>query len=478
MNKILFVTSEAHPLIKTGGLADVSGSLPKAIAGLAEDIRIILPNYLGIKVESPQHRCRLKIFDQEIQILQTTLPESKVIVWLVDYPVYYSKSSSPYLDDQGKPWLDSAERFALFCRIAVEVAMNRAHLGWKADIVHCNDWQSGLVPALLSLEQEKPKTLFTIHNLAYQGVFPVASFLSLKLPNLLWHPDGLEFFGMMSFVKAGLAYADRINTVSPTYSEEIQTFEFGCGLEGLLHHRQEALSGILNGIDTEQWNPQHDKLIEQTYTAKSLLKKQANKAALQTKLGLTVEPEIPLFGIISRLVQQKGIDLVIKILPVLMKSESQFVLIGTGQHEYEQQLLNLMKLYPKYISVTIGYDEAFAHQVEAGADIFLMPSRFEPCGLNQMYSQIYGTIPVVRATGGLADTVIDADMAHLKAGNASGITFQEATAGALAEALKRALILFHNKTYWKKMQVNGMNSDFSWKKSAKKYLSLYQAMVG
>jgi len=475
MKKILFVTSEAHPLIKTGGLADVCGSLPKALAELSQDIRLIIPNYQALKTtESVRFMCSIRVDNRNINILETRMPDSQVIVWLVDYPSYFNYPGNPYVDEQGESWPNNAERFGLFCRIAVEAAMDRVNQDWKPDVVHCNDWQSGLVPALLSFENDRPSTIFTIHNMAYQGLFPASAAATLNIPGQLWHPAGLEFHGMLSFIKGGLVYADYITTVSPTYALEIQTEEFGYGLEGLLEHRKEFLGGIINGIDLDQWDAEKDPYIAQTYSLSTLNKKQLNKVALQTKFSLPVKGDIPLFGLIGRLVAQKGIDMILECLPEMMTMDIQFVLLGSGDKEFEKQLKDLALLYPDKIAVQIGYDEALAHLIEAGADVFLMPSRFEPCGLNQMYSQRYGTIPIVRKTGGLADTVTDSLPTTLADKTASGIVFSEASASALLEAIKRTLILYSMPDTWKKMQTNAMNKNFSWQRSAQEYLELYE----
>ncbi len=477
MKKILFVTSEAHPLIKTGGLADVCGSLPKALTELSQDIRLILPNYQALKAsENVKFLTSIRIDNRNINILETLMPDSQVIVWLVDYPAYYNYPGNPYVDEQGEPWSNNAERFGLFCRIVTEVAMNRINQDWQPDVVHCNDWQSGLVPAFLSLEEGRPSTVFTIHNMAYQGLFPLTSASVLNLPGQLWHPAGLEFHGMLSFIKGGLVYADYITTVSPTYALEIQTAEFGYGLEGLLEHRKEFLGGIINGIDLDQWDPEKDPNIFQCYSAKTLGKKLLNKTALQAKLGLPIEEQIPLFGLIGRLVEQKGIDLLLDCFSEMITMKLQFVLLGSGDKVFEKQLQEFAELYPDKIAIKIGYDEALAHLIEAGADAFLMPSRFEPCGLNQMYSQRYGTVPIVRKTGGLADTVIDALPETLGNQTATGIVFNEASPSALLEAIKRTLILYSMPDSWKKIQVNAMGKDFSWQRSAKQYLELYQKL--
>jgi starch synthase len=476
MKKVLFVTSEAHPLIKTGGLADVSGSLPKALAGLGVDVRLIMPNYQAIKTaEEIYYKSTVRVNNTDVNILETCLPGTKVIVWLVDCPEFFDFPGNPYVDEQGCAWANSAERFALFCRIAVEVGMNRGYLDWTPDIIHCNDWQSGLVTALLSLEASQPSTVFTIHDMAYQGLFPKATSVSLNLPKQLWNPDGIEFNGMLSFIKGGLAYADRITTVSPTYAREIQTAEFGYGLEGLLSYRNNVLIGIINGIDADQWNPETDSNISERYNISTLNKKQLNKTALQNKLSLPAD-DIPVFALVSRLVEQKGIDLLLECLPEMLTLPLQFVLLGSGEKRFERQLSFFAESYPDKIAVTIGYDEALAHLFEAGADIFLMPSRFEPCGLNQLYSQRYGTVPLVRKTGGLADTVIDAFPETLSDNTATGFVFNEATPGTLMETIKRALIVYSQPETWKQLQSSGMQKDYSWNKSAEEYNALYEQL--
>jgi starch synthase len=477
MKKILFVTSEAHPLIKTGGLADVSGSLPKALVELGEDVRLIMPNYHAIKTsEDIRYLSTVQVNNYAVNILETRLPGTGVIVWLVDSPEHFNIPGNPYVDEQGKPWANSAQRFALFCRVAVEVAMNRSWLDWKADIVHCNDWQSGLVPALLSLEYNRPATVFTIHNMAYQGIFPSTTYLSLNLPGQLWNPNGIEFHDMLSFLKGGLIYSDRITTVSPTYAKEIQTADFGYGLEGLLSHRQDVLSGIINGIDTEHWDPATDVNISQTFDHLTLNKKLINKASLQERFSLPADKNIPVFGLIGRLVEQKGIDLILDCLAEMLTHPLQFVLLGSGDKSFEQRLYAFAETHPDKMSIALAYDETLAHLIEAGSDIFLMPSRFEPCGLNQIYSQRYGTVPIVRKTGGLADTVIDTLPETLHNNTATGFAFNEASPGALMEAVKRALILYSYPKAWKKLQINGMQKDYSWSESAKQYIALYSQL--
>jgi starch synthase len=477
MKKILFVTSEVHPLIKTGGLADVSGSLPKSLVDLGEDVRIILPYYQAIKTnQAIYYKSTVKINGDEVNILETRLPGTEVTVWLVDYPKFFKLPGNPYHDEAGNPWANSAERFGLFCYTVVEIAMNRGYLDWKPDIIHCNDWQSGLVPALLSLESGRPATLFTIHNLAYQGLFPKSANFSLNLPSELWDSGSTEFHGKLSFLKCGLTYADRINTVSPTYALEIQSPQFGCGLDGLLSHRKDVLSGILNGIDTDHWNPATDTNIDANFEPNTLNKKALNKSALQTKLSLPITNKVPVFGLISRLVEQKGIDLILECLPDILALPLQLVVLGSGDKVFEQQLSAFAKANPDKMAVKIGYDEGLAHQIEAGADIFLMPSRYEPCGLNQMYSQLYGTIPLVSKVGGLADTVVDALPESLGNNTATGIVFDKTLSGTLFEVIKRALMLYSQPKAWEQIQVNGMLKDFSWKHSAEQYRALYELL--
>ena len=477
MKKILFASSEVYPLIKTGGLADVSGSLPPALQELGADVRVIMPNYQGIKTtEEIYYKSTIRVNRMDVNILETRLPDTEVVVWLVDFPLFFDFPGNPYVDETGNPWLNTAERFALFCRVIVEVAMNRGYLEWTPDIVHCNDWQTGLVPALLSLETHHPATVFTIHNMAYQGLFAKETRGLLNIPIELWHLNGLEFNGLFSFIKGGLVYADRITTVSPTYAAEIQTADFGYGLEGLLGHRKGDISGIINGIDVEHWNPNTDSNIDAFYDSLTLAKKQLNKFALQSRFSLPQVKNVPVFALISRLVEQKGIDLIIDCLPELLSLPVQFILLGSGDKEFEQQLGDFARQNPEKMAVTLGYDEVLAHQLEAGADIFLMPSRFEPCGLNQLYSQRYGTVPIVRKTGGLADTVCDALPETFANKTATGFVFNDATAGALMEAIKRSVLVYGFEGLWSQLQLNGMQKDYSWLRSAKEYQALYEQL--
>lgn len=477
-HRILFASSEVHPLIKTGGLADVSGSLPVALKNLRREIRIIMPGYraalaaIGKTDEiarfTPAHG------NDEVRILEGRLPGTSVRVWLVDSPQHFDRDGGPYGKTDGSDWPDNAERFALFARAIEAIALGQAGISWLPDIVHCNDWQCGLAPALLSLAPTRPATVFTIHNLSYQGLFPIETFQQLDLPPSLWSMHGLEYFGQLSFMKGGLAFADMLSTVSPRYAEEIRTPAFGYGLEALIDHRADRLVGILNGVDYRQWNPARDPHIARLYNAWNLAGKAANKQALQSRFGLPVDKQAPLLGMIGRLVEQKGFDLVLDTLPDLVETGAQLVVLGSGDPVLEARLRAAAVRYPQQVAAWLGYDEQLAHQIEAGSDIFVMPSRFEPCGLNQIYSLRYGTVPVVRRTGGLADTVFDATPEAIGAGIATGFIFDQADPADLLAALQRAIDHYQQPRVWKRLIFQGMQQDFSWRQSAQRYLALYR----
>lgn len=477
-NQILFVTSEAYPLIKTGGLGDVAGSLPAALKAQRQDVRIIMPAYREAMRKAEKlgfASFRMEGVPETVRLLAGRLPGTKVHLYLVDSPAHFDRPGGPYVDPDGHDWADNAERFALFARAAVAVALNKADLDWQPDLVHCNDWQSGLVPALLAPYPKRPATVFTIHNLAYQGLFDAAKFHSLKLPTHLWGVDGLEFHGGLSFIKGGLVYGDMISTVSPTYAAEICTPDFGHGLDGLLNHRAAHLVGILNGVDYQHWNPAKDPHIKYSYDRDHMAGKGRNKQQLQAQFGLPQRTSPPLLGLVGRLAEQKGIDLVLSIIPQLVKQDAQLVVLGTGDKRLQSELQQAARHHPEHIAVHIGFSETMAHQIEAGADLFLMPSRFEPCGLNQIYSLRYGTAPVVRRTGGLADTVVDADEANIGRRSATGFVFEHATHDGLWWAVQRAITLYRERPeVWKQLITTGMRQDFSWAKSAKQYLGLYQ----
>jgi len=484
VRKILFASSEVHPLIKTGGLADVSASLPIALQQHGQDVRIILPAYRQCLEMLTEIRTvatiKLDGFHQPIEILQSTLPDSDVTIFLVNSPQHFDREGGAYGPKEGGDWVDNAARFALFSRAIAAAAMDELGLDWQPDILHCNDWQTGLAPALIADLPNRPATIFTIHNLAYQGLYPRSAFDALDLPKSLWHSDGVEFYDMLSFMKGGLIYSDHVTTVSPTYAEEICTYEYGYGLEGLLSKRAKEgrLTGILNGIDNEEWNPKTDSSISKQYSAKTVLDKRENKLAIQRYFSLPEQEDTLVLGLISRLVAQKGVDLSLDAITSLLEAGEniQLVCLGSGEKSYEQDLRVLRARYPNKIGVDIGYNEALAHQIEAGADVFLMPSRFEPCGLNQLYSLRYGTLPVVRNTGGLADSVVDAFGDNLKEGVATGFKFDAATAEALEESLQRAIALFQRPRIWRQMVLTAMDQNFSWEKSSHAYLDLYDSL--
>jgi starch synthase len=484
--RVLFPVSEAYPLIKTGGLADVAGSLPPALAQGGCDVRLLMPAYRAVrgKITSLQPIARFPVpeHDVSVTILEGLLPGSTVPVWLVDFPPAYDRPGNPYHDRRGRPWPDNAARFALLSRVAARIALGDAGIDWQPDVVHCHDWQTALVPALLSRATRRPATVFTIHNLAYQGLFPHETLGALRLPPEWWSPDTLEFHNHLAFIKGGLVFADRITTVSPTYAAEIQTPRFGHGLDGLLRHRTRVLSGILNGIDMEVWDPQRDPHLVAPFSSAKLAGKRRNKLALQQQCGLPQAADVPLLGLVGRMTEQKGIDLVAHALSALihapMQTPFQAVLLGSGETRYEDVVRELARHHPDRIAAVIGYDESLAHRIEAGADMFLMPSRFEPCGLNQLYSLRYGTVPVVHHTGGLADTVIDATGEALENGSANGFVFREPTPEALRSALARAFALYATPKVWQKLIRTGMSEDHSWRTSAEQYLHLYKALLG
>lgn len=479
MQKILFATSEVYPLIKTGGLADVSASLPRALLKRGYDVKILIPAYNSVVEKAAtvglKSIAKFEIEGNSIGIKQTRLPGTRVTVWLVDIPEFSEREGNPYCGPDGNDWFDNHKRFYLFSKAAELIALNGASLNWQPDIVHCNDWQTGLIPALLSLHPNHPATVFTIHNLAYRGLFSHQAFAELNLPEAFWHHERIEFYGQMSFIKGGLAFADYVTTVSPSYAQEVQQPEFGYGLDGLLRHRSDALSGILNGIDCEEWNPGTDPHIATTYNRRTLANKSKNKLALQTVMELEVNATIPLFGFIGRLVDQKGVDLILSQMNYLLTSNYQLVILGSGFPHYEQTLKNIAEQNPHKVAVHIGYDEALAHQIEAGCDIFLMPSIFEPCGLNQMYSLRYGTLPIVHSVGGLRDTVIEQSPDEIT--NANGFTFHQPTSDELLAAIERASAAYQQSDYWKKMQINAMSHDFSWEASAKSYSEIYDQLL-
>ncbi|MGD9983351.1 MAG: glycogen synthase GlgA [Porticoccaceae bacterium] len=475
--RLLFASSEVFPLAKTGGLADVSASLPRALATLGHEVWIALPAYPAARAALAEPMILGPVPGLSgATLVGGRLPGTELPVVLVDAPALFERPGGPYGDASGRDWPDNARRFHGFAHALCAIALDRAGLGWRPDLVHCNDWQTGLVPALLSRETQRPATVFTIHNQAYQGVFDRAQFDALDLPEAWWTPDALEFYGGFSFLKAGLVFADQLTTVSPTYARQLLEPEHGCGLDGLLRYRRDDFTGILNGIDADIWNPATDPYLASPYDRATIdAGKRANKVALQKELGLPAAENIPLLGLVGRLVQQKGIDLVAEVIETWRGFPVQWVLLGSGEAAWEERLRVLAAERPEWVAVRIGYDEGLAHRIEAGADFFLMPSRFEPCGLNQMYSQRYGAIPVVHRTGGLADTVVDVLARHDGDGNAAtGLVFDEPTAAALAQALERGLSLYRDPAAWRALRRNAMAGDFSWRRSAEQYLAVYR----
>lgn len=476
---VLFASSEVHPLIKTGGLADVAGYLPRALRDHGACVHIMMPAYRAVlnKVDAPRSIGSFRTNGYAVELLETQLPKSRVKVWLTACPELYDRDGGPYQDDRGREWPDNDMRFMVFAQTVVAVAAGWIRLNWPVDIVHCNDWQTGLVPALLKLLPRSPPVLFTVHNLAYQGTFPFERFHSLELPPHLWSHHALEFHGQMSFIKGGLVFADRINTVSPRYAREIQTEAFGCGLDGLLRHRATALSGILNGIDPHEWNPGTDPHLTATYNRQTLSKKRLNKSALQHLMTLPEDSRTPVFGMVTRLTHQKGVDLLIDALPALANTRLQVAIVGTGDRRLEEQLLSLANHLKNKIGIKMAYNESWAHLTIGGSDAFLMPSRFEPCGLTQMYSLRYGTVPIVHAVGGLADTVVNADEENVADRTATGIHFHEDTAESLLQAIRKATVLYQSRQSWKALQNTGMQLDFSWNRAAEEYTALYREML-
>ncbi|MDP1557581.1 MAG: glycogen synthase GlgA [Nitrosomonas sp.] len=483
--RVLFITPEVFPLCKTGGLGDVSAALPAALRAMRLDVRLLIPGYPQV-LSGLKYKRKVADFSGLPQFPPARLLSARLAVsasasiplFVIDCPELYRREGSPYLDETERDWPDNAFRFGLLSKIGAILASDASPLAWRPHIAHCNDWQTGLTPAYLHFHQgQKAATLMTIHNLAFQGIFPAGSVAELGLPASSFDIQGVEYFGSMSFLKAGLYYAHHITTVSPSYAAEIQTDPLGFGMQGLLAARHKNMTGIINGIDTQEWDPAIDSHIVRNYTRSRLSAKAPNKHALQQMMGLIVDPAIPLFGMIGRFSHQKGYDLLLQVAPQLTKIPAQLVVLGNGDAVLEDKLALLAATYPGKIAVTIGFNEALSHLIEAGADSFLMPSRFEPCGLNQMYSQHYGTPPLVHATGGLLDTVVDCTPETLADGSASGFLFKNMTAEDFLVTLKRAVIAYHDKKTWQCLQKNGMAKDFNWHASAAIYREIYLSLL-
>jgi starch synthase len=485
--RILFATTEAVPFCKTGGLGDVCGSLPLELANLGHQPVVVLPAFRqavnsGRAIEETGVRFDVPIGRKTVSgaFLRSTLPGDKTPVILVHQPQYFDRAE--LYRENGHDYKDNCERFVFFCRAALE-AIQRFDL--KTEIVHCHDWTSGLIPAYLKTElsgvppYDTIRSLLTIHNIAYQGNF---WHWDMELTGIDWKYFNwrqMEFYGNLSFLKTGLAFADKISTVSPRYAKEIQQSPLGSGLEGILQHRHADLFGIINGVDYRQWNPATDRYIAHNYGVKNFAEgKSACKSALQHEVGLPQVSDQPLIAMIGRLSEQKGLDLVAKLIPQWVpNSAAQWVILGTGEPNYHQLLADLARQYPEKLALTLGFSDELAHRIEAGADIFLMPSRYEPCGLNQLYSLKYGTVPVVHATGGLADTITNTNDATLEDGTANGFSFDTYNTAALADALDRACQAFTKWSIWEQLVRTGMQQDWSWNHSAREYDSLYKRML-
>jgi starch synthase len=478
---VLFATPECAPLVKTGGLGDVSAALPAAAIALGLEVRVLLPGYRRLLAQLPGAReiarlAPLAAFPRA-RLLQARTPAGVPLI-VLDCPELYDRDGGPYQTEAGGDWSDNALRFGMLSRVAALLGSADSPLDWRPQVLHCNEWQTALAPAYLGAAAgTRAATLLTIHNLAFQGIFEPGLVAALGLPAGCYTPDGVEYYGRLSFLKGGLQLADAISTVSPGYAREIQNEELGFGLHGLLRARKDRLYGILNGIDTGVWNPATDPLIACHYAADTLEAKAGNKLALQRRLGLAAATELPLYGVVSRLTGQKGLDWLLEIAPQLLALPAQLALLGGGDPGLERGFRALAHKHPQQVSATIGFDETLAHLIEAGADAFLMPSRFEPCGMNQMYSQRYGTPPIVRATGGLADTVIDCTPAALADGSASGFVFHEPSAAALLAAVERAATAWRERATWRALQRNGMARDFGWEASARRYAELYARLA-
>ncbi len=477
--RVLIAASEVAPLAKTGGLADVIGSLPRYLKEAGVDVSVIMPKYRWIHQESlGQGEFLIPIGKKNIwgKIERSWLPDSDIPLFFVVQNHYFGRNG--LYGENGQDYPDNLERFTFFCRAILEIIKRGLE---SPQIIHANDWQTGLLPTYIkTIFADHPelghlKSLYTVHNLAYQGTFPSDSLFVTGIGEEHFHMGGLEFYGQLCLMKAGIEYADFINTVSRKYADEIETEEFGCGLEGVLQRRSGQLTGILNGVDYSRWSPENDQFITKTYNIDSFeTGKRANKKALLERFGLPVHNDrVPLYGVISRLASQKGLDLFAEVIPSLIDAGSQIVVLGTGESKLEETYRKLMQHYPQSCGVEIKYDNELAHLIEAGADMFVMPSRYEPCGLNQMYSLRYGTIPVVRETGGLADTVKDIK----RDPNGNGFVFTNADPTELYDACMRALELYQNQPAWNQLIRKAMSMDFSWHRAAENYKLLYEEIL-
>jgi starch synthase len=478
--RVLHAAAELFPWIKTGGLGDVIAALPPALAALDVDVRLVLPGFTAFLDALPLRevaRVRTPFAAERVRIALAELPGSGVRAYLVDHPAFYDRPGSPYADPDGRDWPDNHRRFALLGWAATALAQG-ADPEWRPDILHAHDWHAGLAPAYLRAAGSAMPVVFTVHNLAYQGFFPAGAFGDLALPASFFSIDGVEFYGGLSFLKAGLFYADRLTTVSPTYAREIQTPAFGNGLDGLLRSRADLLTGILNGVDPNIWSPENDALLPRRYGLDDAAAgKAAAKAVLQRRLGLAQEPETLLFGAVTRLSPQKGFDLLLATLPELIAEGGNLALLGSGDADLEAGFAAAVAAHPGRAGIVTGYDEALSHLIMAGSDVILVPSRFEPCGLTQLYALRYGALPLVRRTGGLADTVVDANAVTLAEGSATGFVFDAESPEALLEAASRAIALHADPGSWQRTVRQAMSRDFSWHAAARRYHALYAGLM-
>ena len=479
--KVLFATAEIAPWVKTGGLGDVAAALPPALLRAGCDVRVLAPRYPALAAAFAQttHLAHLPSPGGALPAadLLAARAADALPLLLLDCPELYDRPGNPYLGPDGADWFDNHLRFGLLSRVAARLAGQASPLDWRPEILHCHDWQAGLAPYYLRrYEKAGAASVMTIHNLAFQGVFPPQRLDELALGADDWHIDGVEYHDDISFLKAGIGHADAITTVSPSYARAILSAAGGMGMDGLLRAHAARLSGIRNGIDTAQWNPAADPHLAARYDREHLDAKARNKAALQGEAGLAAHADRPLFGVVSRLTHQKGLDLVAAVGDALVALPAQLVVLGSGDPVLETAFRDLAARHPGAVAVNIGFDEGLAHRIEAGADIFLMPSRFEPCGLNQMYSLAYGTPPLVRATGGLADTVVNYSPEALENGSANGFVCGDATPAAILGTARRAAEIWQDQPRWRRLQQNAMAGDFGWAGPAQRYLDLYREL--
>ena len=480
--RVLHVGAEIFPLVKTGGLADVLGALPQALIGQGADVRLLLPGLPAI-ADAVLHQKIVAEIGPSFGAARITLrlgqmPYSHVPAYVIDAPFLYRRPGSPYQASDGSEWPDNAQRFALLGWVGAHLASGELDPTWQPELLHAHDWHAAMACAYLAAHPPaSAATVFTVHNLAYQGLFPSGDFPLLGLSSRFMASTGLEYHQQVSFMKAGLKFAQRVTTVSPTYAREIGTHEFGFGLDGVIRGRGADVSGVLNGVDGAVWDPASDAGIAARYSAVQLAGKARCKQALQAELGLAPRADAPVFGVVSRLTSQKGLDLVLGALPGLLRRGGQLALQGAGDAALEAAFLAAAKAHTGEVAVRIGYDEALAHRLIAGADAILVPSRFEPCGLTQLYGLRYGTLPVVRRVGGLADTVVDASDDALQADRATGFTFDAATPAALDAALQRASTLYAQPERWRRLMARAMAQDFSWDGAAQKYVALYRDLI-